>query len=83
MDTKCLIYIDLTVTNSEQRNVLHKCPSYLYPSVCGSHWTMTLLDLVIKLLNFENQETKKILTWPKCIAYFELKRFRTDFKFRS
>ena len=26
---------------------------------------MKLLDLVIKLTNFENQETRKTLTWPK------------------
>ena len=29
---------------------------------------MKLLDLVITLSNFKNQETRKILTWPKCIG---------------
>ena len=31
---------------------------------------MKLLDLVIKLLNFKNQEIRKILTWPKFIGVF-------------
>ena len=31
---------------------------------------MKLLDLVIKLLNFKNQETRKILTWLKFIGVF-------------
>ena len=31
---------------------------------------MKLLDLVIKLLNFKNQEIRKILTGPKFIGVF-------------
>ena len=31
---------------------------------------MKLLDLPIKFLNFKNQETRKIFTWPKCIFVF-------------
>ena len=31
---------------------------------------MKLIDLVIKLLNVQNQETRQILIWPKCVFVF-------------
>ena len=65
-----MTYSKMQLMESEQCNVWRKCPSYLSSNVCGSHWTMKLLDLVIKLLNVKNQETRKILTWPKIISVF-------------
>ena len=36
---------------------------------------MKLLDLVINLLTFKNQETRKLLTWPKFIGVFVNRKY--------